>query len=250
MTETTSANMLESFLPTPPADGAGAPDCEKQAIPVFVRAVFAKPVLAMGAARGTKSARGSSQAKPSCVTVHPRRVPLLETMRTNINPLWLTGTCPTFRFNAVEQGNLLLDCQDRGLGNRSEWKMMDLILAVLCAEALDGQKQLINSLSLRQMIAHEEDPWHGFSSVNSVISEAGNGVAIVRKQNSLFAGSPGQDSGVWRFREFDILDAHHIQVRHTAKQAAEDVAVEVFVSQQLDHEATLSRARGPAILPY
>jgi len=90
---------------------------------------------------------------------------------------------------------------------------MYLVLAFVRIEALDGQKQLIDSLSLRHMIADEEDARHGFSSVDTGVRKARHALTIVRKQNPLLAGSPIKDDGVGRFRKPRILHAHDIEFR-------------------------------------
>jgi hypothetical protein len=70
------------------------------------------------------------------------------------------------------------------------------------------------------LVADEKDARHGLAAANSVVSEAGNGIAVVRDQDPFFGGSPGQDRGVWRFSQSDVLNTHDIQVRHAANEAA------------------------------
>ena len=122
---------------------------------------------------------------------------------------------------------------------------MHLVLAVVRIEALDGQKQLINGLSLRHMIADKEDAWHGFSSVDPGVCEAQHGLAIVRKQNSLLAGSPVKNDGIGRFRQTHILNAARRRLPVTAAGAAQYVAVKILVTCQFDHGAIPSPRRGP-----
>jgi hypothetical protein len=88
--------------------------------------------------------------------------------------------------------------------------MMYLVFAVVWIEALDGEEQLINSLSLRHMIADKEDARHGFSNVNPGVREARHSLAIVCQQNPLLAGSPGKDVGIRRLRQTNILHAYDI----------------------------------------
>ena len=92
---------------------------------------------------------------------------------------------------------------------------MHLVLAVIRVEALNSQEQLINRAAFRHAITDEKDAGHRFARPNSVISESGNGVAVVREKNPLLSGSPGEDGGVRGLPQADILNAHRIQVRHT-----------------------------------
>ena len=123
--------------------------------------------------------------------------------------------------------------------------MVGKVLAVGSAQTLDGEKQLINSLTCRHVIADEEDTRHGSSRARAVVGKAGHGVAVMSEQNLLLASSPGQDDGIGRLSKPDILDAHDIQNWHTTEQSAQDSAVEVFVSRQLDHRVAPSPWRAP-----
>jgi len=126
-----------------------------------------------------------------------------------------------------------------------KWEMMHLVLAVFGVEALDRQEQLINRTGFGHAIIDEKDSGHRFTRPNSVISEAGYGVSVMREQNPSLSRGPGEDNGVGRCRQADILNAHRIQVRRAAQEPAEDISVEVFVNGQFDHRATSSPWRGP-----
>jgi hypothetical protein len=90
---------------------------------------------------------------------------------------------------------------------------MHVVFAVVWTEALDGQKQLIDRLPLRHVIANKEHAWHGFSRVNPHVSEARHGLAIVSQQDSLLLGGPIKDDGIGRLRQAGILHAHDVDFR-------------------------------------
>ncbi len=91
--------------------------------------------------------------------------------------------------------------------------MMHLVFAVVWREALDGQKQLINRLPLRHLVANKEYAWHGFSRVNPHVSESRHGLPIVGQQDSLPLGGPIKDDGIGRLHQTGVLHAHDVDFR-------------------------------------
>ena len=129
----------------------------------------------------------------------------------------------------------------------SKRKMANLIPAILGAETRYGQKQLVYCLAFWHLITDKKDAWHRFAGANPIICESGNRVAIMGEQDSGFVGSPRQDGGVGSLGHPSVLNAHQLEVGRAAKQAADDIAVEVFVSEQLHHGAALSHGPAPEV---
>ena len=61
---------------------------------------------------------------------------------------------------------------------------------------MERQKEFFDGLTLRHVIAYEKDTGHGFSGANPIVSEVGNGIAIVSKEDAFFFGCPSQDDGI------------------------------------------------------
>ena len=65
------------------------------------------------------------------------------------------------------------------------------------------------------------------------------------EEDAPFPGRPGQDDWVGRCCETDILNADDLKFGQAAEQPADDVAVEVLVTDQFDHGATPSHGHEP-----
>src|SRR6516164_6560613 len=57
----------------------------------------------------------------------------------------------------------------------------------------------------------------------------------MREQHAPLASGPLQNLRVWRLHEANILHADKLEFRVSAQQAADDVAVEVLVTDQAEH---------------
>src|SRR5436309_861901 len=71
----------------------------------------------------------------------------------------------------------------------------------------------------------------------------------MRQQHAPLAGGPLQDLGVTRLHEAYILHADQVEFGVSAKQAADNVAVEVLVTDQAEHGLLLSGPGAPSGVP-
>ncbi len=100
---------------------------------------------------------------------------------------------------------------------------------------MQSQEELFDGLALWHQIAYEKDARHGLASANALVSEVGDGIAIVSEEDPFFACCSGQDDRIGRCFQTSILNTSHVHFGQATDKAAQDVAVEVLVSRKFNH---------------
>ena len=121
---------------------------------------------------------------------------------------------------------------------RSQRKVDYLVLAFLKRKAMKCNEYFLNGLALGHPITHQKHSQHWLASPHALVGKVGNGVAVMGKEHPTVLCRPTQNRRIWRFRQACILNANHVKVGLSPEKAAKNVAVEVFVSRQLDHATT------------
>lgn len=95
--------------------------------------------------------------------------------------------------------------------------------------ARNREKYFLYGTADREAIIQDEDAWHSFFRCHTFIGKIRHGRAIVSEDNSIVNGRPRKNVFVFRTGKSDILNANEVEVRSSEQQAANDVAVKVFI---------------------
>ena len=72
-------------------------------------------------------------------------------------------------------------------------KEPDKVAAFVHGEAIDCQEDFVDDLGDRHLIVDEKNAGHRLARLDALIREAGDGLAIVREENALVSGGPGEN---------------------------------------------------------
>lgn len=87
------------------------------------------------------------------------------------------------------------------------WKMKDEVLAVRRFQALDGNEQLLNGLSLRQSSMHKKNTRHRLANPNSLVCETRHRFFVVREEDSLLGWRPSPNGRIGSAHQAHVLHA-------------------------------------------
>ncbi len=108
------------------------------------------------------------------------------------------------------------------------------------------QEKLLDRLPDPHPVIDHEKTGHRLLGADLVVGEIGHGRAVVGQDDALALGCPGEDGGVLRLLQPDVLHAEQGEVGPAQPQATQDVALEVLVGEEAQRPSGAAASREQA----
>lgn len=100
---------------------------------------------------------------------------------------------------------------------------------------MNRQEDFINSLTDRQLLADEEDTGHRFPGVDAGVSEARDGLAVMRQEDPPLERRPFENGRIGGGRQTYCANAQKLDCRLPAYQPSDNAFIEILIQQERNH---------------
>jgi hypothetical protein len=90
-------------------------------------------------------------------------------------------------------------------------------------------------------VIQDEDSGHRLPDCHPGVGEIRHRCTVMRQQNTVVPSRPGQDVGIFRALQGNILDTNEIKTRAAQQEPTDNISIEVLITHQAQH-ATPSNA--------